>query len=220
MAVTGVISFAGAFGLTSFVRKTQSNAIAETTDNAPADSPGSRSSVGTVPIEPITGTTGDNLRRTMLEEQLKAMIVNVRETVSEQQYREKELLEEEARINVTRKTILDDIERLNKLHDQLKLTIADLNAREEGLKQTILQISSTEKENLVRIAATYDKMDATNASKIIVNMASSQQLNDAVKIIHLMSERTAAKLLGEISATKPELASLLSTELKKVKESE
>ena len=70
-------------------------------------------------------------------------------------------------------------------------------------------------DNMQRIASTYDKMDAKQASKIIINMASNKQLDDAVKIIYLMSERTSADLLGEIAATKPDLASLLSAELKR-----
>ena len=134
--------------------------------------------------------------------------------------KERFLAEEEQRILSARKTLEEDITRLSELHDALNVVVGRLKQQEENLKNRILEISAVEKGNLQRIAATYDKMDVTQSSKIIINMASTKQLEDAVKIIHLMSERTAAKLLGEISTTKPDLASLLSTELKRVKEGE
>ena len=78
------------------------------------------------------------------------------------------------------------------------------------------------------LAATYDKMDAASASKILTNMSQAQSgeyggggnLNDAVKILHYMGERTKAKLLAELAASEPELAAYFCKKLKQVIEKE
>jgi len=190
IGVAGLISFGTAFGITSFIKK--SRPVVE------------------------TGTVEDN----QTESSPVPHLFDIREKMKDHKSRERELAETEQRIATARKTLLEDIDRLSKLRDQVNTRIADLKTRQESLKKSLIEIDSVEKANLVQIAATYDRMDVTQAAKIIITMASNRQLNDAVKIIHLMSERTAAKLLGEIAQTQPELSCLLSTELKKVRESE
>lgn len=52
----------------------------------------------------------------------------------------------------------------------------------------------------------------------MISMAASNQLQDSVKILYYMNERMAGKILSEIATTQPELASLISMHLKRVKE--
>ena len=73
------------------------------------------------------------------------------------------------------------------------------------------------------IAATYDKMNATGAADIFTNMSKmdtseSRGLDDVVKILHFMNDRTKAKVLAEMVNTEPKLAAVLSQELKRIKE--
>jgi hypothetical protein len=220
LAAAGILSFAGAFGVTSFVKKNQSDVLGDTVDSQQVDTDTSDALQVKQPTQSFPAGSQTPLKKRMQEDELRNLIVNVRETMEEHKYREKDIASQEERIQLARQTLLDDIDRLSKLNDQFKMTIADLKNREESLKNTLIEISTVEKKNLIRIAATYDKMDVTYSSTIIINMASTQQLDDAVKIIYLMSERVSAKLMGEISTTKPELACILTTELKKVKESE
>jgi beta-glucanase (GH16 family) len=51
-------------------------------------------------------------------------------------------------------------------------------------------------------------------------MVTNQQSKDAVQILYYMSDRTCAKVLGEIANTKPDAAAMLSLELKRIKEKE
>jgi len=221
IGVAGLISFGTAFGITSFIKK--SRPVVETgtvEDNQTESSPVPHLPADNVIAEASFGGGGSGLPKSMLEKQLRGLIFDIREKMKDHKSRERELAETEQRIATARKTLLEDIDRLSKLRDQVNTRIADLKTRQESLKKSLIEIDSVEKANLVQIAATYDRMDVTQAAKIIITMASNRQLNDAVKIIHLMSERTAAKLLGEIAQTQPELSCLLSTELKKVRESE
>jgi len=217
LAAAGLASFAGAFGFTWYMKRHTSEAAAAVspTEAGPTAAPAAEAYAETFKA----GDTNP-LKAAMHEEELKSLIFDVREKMNEYKSKERTLAEDEQRIETARQDLQADIERLSQLHDAMNVTMGRLKQREEALQNRILEISAVEKENLQRIAATYDKMDATQASKIIINMASNKQLDDAVKIIHLMSERTAAKLLGEISTSKPDLASLLSIELKKVKGSE
>ena len=91
--------------------------------------------------------------------------------------------------------------------------------KKKSLKESVLEIQTVEKNNFQRLAATYDKMDVTQASRILGTMASSAQAADAIKILYYMSERTSAKVLGEIGSTKPDLAVMINSKLKRIQES-
>ena len=103
---------------------------------------------------------------------------------------------------------------------QLTATVATLKQQEASLRNSLLEIETTEKSNIQSIAGRYDKMEIPQASKIMVSMVSNYQLDVAAKIVYYMSERTSGKLLGEIGNTQPELAVVLCSQLKKMRESQ
>lgn len=220
MILAGIVSFAGSFATTYFLKDSQpaeASAAVESSENYD-------STTGKVPgMDPthtriVTG--GQNLSKSMTQKQLHNLIYDIREKMKELQQREKELAYQEERIQTARDTLQQDIDNLDNLRVQLTTTLASLKTQQDNLQKTMVEITNAEKANMLRLASTYDKMDVTQASKIMTNMATGNQLNDAVKIIHYMSERTAGKLLGEIGSTQPELASTLCQHLKRVKESE
>ena len=76
-------------------------------------------------------------------------------------------------------------------------------------------------------------MDVGGASKILTNMCATQDISkmqeieaghttgsfdDAVKILHYMTERTKAKLLAELADSEPALAAALCKRLKQIVE--
>jgi len=102
------------------------------------------------------------------------------------------------------------------------------------LKEELDQIDQKEQNNLINLAATYDKMDVTGASKIMASLCKpegpdlpkgsdaggkSGSYDDAVKILHYMTERTKAKLLAELATSEPILAAGLCQRLKQIVES-
>ena len=220
MILAGLVSFAGSFGTTYFLKKSQPTevtAAVETSDN-------STSTMGNIggmaPMHTRIVTGNQTLSKSMTEKQLNNLIYDIREKLKELQQREKELVYQEERIQTARDTLQQDIDKLDNLRIQLTTTLATLKSQEANLRKTIVEITSAEQANILKLARYYDKMDVTQSSKIMTNMATGSQLDDAVKIIHNMSERTAGKLLGEIGNAQPDLASLLSEQLKRVKESE
>jgi len=139
----------------------------------------------------------------------------------------------ERRLQLTQDVLKKDIENLNTLRIELASTIAKLKSEREKLLKSRLEVDQTEKTNLLSIAATYDKMDVTGASKIITNMCAAQDtseiqaieagrtvgsFDDAVKILHYMSERTKANLLAELASAEPSLAAALCKRLKQIVE--
>jgi flagellar motility protein MotE (MotC chaperone) len=218
MILAGVVSFAGSFGTTYFLRKSQpaeAGAAVESGENND-DTIGNMSGIDPTHSRIIAGD--QNLSRSMTEKQLNNLIYDIREKMKELQRREKELTYQEERIQSARDTLQQDIDNLDNLRVQLTTTLAKLKSQEDNLRKTIVEITSAEKANIQRLASYYDKMDVTQSSKIMTNMASGSQLDDAVKIIYSMTERTAGKLLGEIGNTQPELATVLSQQLQRVKE--
>ena len=220
LALVGVVSFAATFGVT-WMLKRRSVDIPPAPQAAGAAQPAGRtaSAPSTPRVPTLTGGAGARAP-SMGETELAGLIDDVRATIRDYESRQDELTEQNQRLALARKTLQEDIERLTSLNAQLAATLNDLRRQEQQLRNTRLEVSQEEKANLERLAAAYDKMDAAQASKIMVNMMTSNQMADAVKIIYYMSERTAAKLLGEIAGTQPNLAGTLSLELKKVKENE
>ncbi|MBA7649691.1 hypothetical protein ES703_57489 [subsurface metagenome] len=120
-----------------------------------------------------------------------------------------------------------DIEDLSNLRIELASIIASLKKERDNLFKGRLEIADAEKANLVTIAAAYDKMEVTSAGKIVTTMCVDQMqggrvdsggsgLDEVVKILHYMTDRTKAKLLAELATSEPKLAAALSRRLKQI----
>jgi len=173
------------------------------------------------------------MTKAMTEQQLRNLIMDVRSKIQEYNNKLQAIGVRERRLQLTQDMLKKDIESLNSLRVELASTIAYLKSERDRLLKSRLEIEQTEKTNLISIAATYDRMDVSGASKILANMCAAQDMNDirdietgnvtgsfddAVKILHYMSERTKAKLLAEIAASEPALAAALCKRLKQIVE--
>ncbi|KPL25230.1 MAG: hypothetical protein AMJ75_01460 [Phycisphaerae bacterium SM1_79] len=228
ITAVGLISFAGAFAFAWFTKPAPESRSDESNQPPVADFD--------FTIRPILSEAGlispvDNkMIKTMMEKRLKSLAFEIREKI--QEYNDKiEAIELQAqRLEITRDALKKDIEKLNNLQIELASTVAGLKEQRARLLKTRVDIDEAEKSNLVSIAATYDKMDATSAGKILTNMCKKQGqsvvvvgkensgLNDAVKILYYMTERTKAKVLAELVTSEPQLASLLCQRLKQISE--
>ena len=128
-------------------------------------------------------------------------------------------------MKVAEDTLKKDVEQLDNLRVELSTKVASLKDEREKLLASRVKVAQTEKANLVSVAATYDKMDAASASKIMINMSKMTEqgqagsgLEEAVKILYYMTDRTKAKVLAEMVTTEPKLAALVSGRLKKITE--
>jgi len=225
LASAGLASFVGVFTVSWFIKRskpvlpeTTQKQVQEETSPGMFDISGPDSNTETSLLE--DDATSYRLSKSMTEKQLKSLVYDIREKMKEYRYSEKELDRRKQRMQVIQDTLQEDIDRLDTLRVQLTSILSNLQQQEHSLKQTVLEIKKTEQANMKNLAARYDKMSTDLASNIMINLASNNQLNDAVKIMYYMSERTSGKLLGDIGNTKPNLAALISLQLKRIKESE
>jgi flagellar motility protein MotE (MotC chaperone) len=236
-SAAGLLTFAGAFfGARMLGRKSTPPVGAETAENKAAKAKSAATATQQQTEQSKSADTGsqtaeDNAEITkgMTEKQLKSLIYEVREKINDYESKEKELEVREARLQITQDTLKKDIETLNQLRVELASMTANLKEQRSQLLATRVTIASSEKANLTAIATTYDKMDPVGAAKIISSMCTRQlesgkveggNIDDAVKILFYMNERSKGKLLAEIVSTEPKLAAVLCQRLKKVVEQE
>lgn len=227
-AAVGVLGFIGAFATGWLTRPGTAMG-----SSPPADANGTAptQTAGIAPPQMLTASPAvadeSASRRTLTEEQLKELIYEVREKIQEYNTKLSSLEKEKQRLLITQQTLKKDVDALNTLRVDLATTVASLKSERDMLLKARVEVDQAEKNNLLAIAAAYDKMDPIRASEILTNMAVGQSTNgsarnanieDAVKILHFMQDRTKAKVLAELVDTEPSLAALLCQKLKQVTE--
>ena len=215
----GVVSFAGTFAVTLLAKRSEPALPVSVVDEQTDADAGLAGPGGIRSPEKLPSGRADVITKGMTEKQLQNLIYGIREKMKEYKSREKNLELQEERLRTARSSLQEDIDRLDNLRVQLTTTVATLKQQETSLQNKMVEIGAVEKSNVQSIAGRYDKMDISQASKIMVNMVSHNQLDDAAKIIYYMSERTSGKLLGEIGNTNPEFAVILCEQLKRMRES-
>jgi flagellar motility protein MotE (MotC chaperone) len=231
-AAAGLVSFAGAFVIGWLTKP----AIQSGEPNQPSLASGETGSKAALPgagaASSVIDTGDSTVKRAMTEKQLENLIIEVREKMQEYNNKLQNIKTQEQRLQIAQEVLKNDIENLNTLRVELASMTASLKEERDKLLKSRLEIAQTEKTNLVSIAAAYDRMDATSASKILSNMCGisgpqkesgdikwkGSNFDDAVKILHYMSERTKAKVLAEMVNSEPKLAATLCGRLKQIVE--
>lgn len=232
LIVTGLVSFTGAFVFAWLTNPSPGVAPDETEGPVQAR----RSERESLKPEAVMGdvyTSTDLKTKAMTKQQLKKLIQDIRGKMREYDIKLQGLGVRERRLQIAQDLLKEDIDNLNNLRVELASTVTNLKSERDKLLKSRLEIDQVEKVNLVSIAATYDKMDASSAGKIFTNMCKVElnngtqgiqvdkaysRFDDAVKILHYMQERTKAKLLAELAISEPGLAATLCQRLKQVVE--
>ncbi|HET6427275.1 MAG TPA: hypothetical protein VFJ30_02610 [Phycisphaerae bacterium] len=114
--------------------------------------------------------------------------------------------------------VMEDLNRSAEELETLRLKLlGPLNGLKEArveLEQTRVRIRLEEMANLKKMAKSYDVMDADGGGKILAEMCSGGQEDDAVKLLYYMKERSAAKILSAL--TDQALAARLTEKLKRI----
>jgi flagellar motility protein MotE (MotC chaperone) len=224
-AAAGLVSFTGAF------------AVAWLTNPAPVSEGDEAKQLAHRQQESIlrppglqagaTGTSGSEKTKAMTEKELKNLVYEVREKIQGYNRKLADLETREERLQIAHNTIKEDIEELNNMRIELASIVAGLKSERDKLLKSRVEIAQAEKANLISIAATYDKMEPASAGKILTNMSKmgtggvdsgGSSLDDVVKILHYMTERTKAKLLAELVTSEPMLSAVLCQRLKQIVE--
>lgn len=226
----GLVSFAGAF-VYSWVTKPAPASQADESDQVVSTAQQAESEplkAEAIVAGPV-GAGGSAKKTSMTEDQLENLAYEIREKMQEYDDKLKELEVRERRLGVAQETLKRDIKELNNLRIELASVVAGLKEERDKLMRSKLEVAEAEKANLVAIAAAYDKMDPASASKILISMCggeassgrpagASDTMDDAVKILNYMTERTKGKLLAELVNAEPKLAAAFCQRLKQLVE--
>jgi chromosome segregation ATPase len=219
IAVIGLISFGATFFVGMKTKKVPVAAVTNIDPNAAVEADKLDLSSPRM-AEPADGEDVMSAkRRELTEKQLKDLIYEVREKINEYDYKLKELELREKNLQAAKDTLKSDINELDNLRIELTTTVSAIKTEQDRLQKTMIQISTTEENNLKSIAASYDKMDAAQAGKILSNMNQASRSNsadDAIKILYYMQERTKAKVLAAIAETEPAISANFCQRLKKI----
>ncbi len=164
-------------------------------------------------------TEGDSRKRNLSETQLKSLIFDVRNNIKEYKEKMADLQLREQRLQIAQDTLRQDISELSELRIELASAVTTLKSERDKLEKSLIEIDANEIANLQQISATYDKMDAAMAGKILLNMSQSRTTSgsdDAVKILYYMTERVKAEVLASIAETEPAISAYYCSELKQV----
>ena len=201
-----VVSFGISFALTSML-------------SGPAPQPASAEQAGEEPA-PQEGLLPGGIKigavETMRpkEQQLQELVQEMRLKSREYRTKLRKLKDREKRLQIAQDLLTKEAQDLENLRLKLAARLPRLKEAKAELIQTRIRIDRAEADNLKRLAKTYEKMDPAAGSEILTKMVTHEQEDDAVKILYFMSERSAAKLLAEI--TDKDLAARLCEKMKKI----
>jgi len=156
--------------------------------------------------------------RSLRDEQVDMLARQLRDQMAQYEEREGDLEKREEMAAAVRRQMDDDTKHLNELLARVTKALTKLKEERTQVEKEQLLMSKLEQTNLGRLASYYDKMDAASASRILSAMYMGEEGETAIKILYLMSERTAAKVLQEVGDA--EVAAAMTTDFKHVKQGE
>ncbi len=147
-----------------------------------------------------------------LTAELRNRIANARENerVSAAQKKELELIQQDIRgerasIDDLRKQVKKELElvqaalaELERQHGTMKTEQGKLSKSAQELEGKSLALQKDEQENLKKMSMMYNSMPAESAAKIMRSLADNGKMDTAVKVLGMMQERQAAKVLAEL----------------------
>jgi flagellar motility protein MotE (MotC chaperone) len=232
-----LVSFGGAFvfgWLTQSPKSSEGPGGSISSDSVPiAGAAAGPEEVMLAPLETasigMSSVGRENMKKAMTEKQLKSLVYELRESVREHKNKQQGLAHLEQRLQMAEETLQKDIEHLNNLRVDLASMVSRLQSERDKLLKSRVEIAQAEQANLMSLASAYDKMDVSSAGKILTNMCVMGEsraptegskgggaMDDAVKILHYMNERTKAKLLAELVNSEPKLTAALCQRLKQI----
>ena len=211
LAALGLVVFAAAFVLSTFVGD-DGQAVVEPAGQAAQEGEdqgaGLQEALADGSVQPVT------LR--MKERELDELVKELRARIEACRKRQEELEVWDKRIRMAGEALKRQAQELEAIRMQLVAPLASMREAKAELENTRVRIGAEEAANVKRIAGMYEKMDSASGGQILADMCSNAQEDDAVKILHYMSERAAGKVLSEMPDKT--LAARLCAKLKTIRE--
>jgi hypothetical protein len=150
------------------------------------------------------------------QDKIEQLTKDLRARIVEYERKEHKFVEREKRLVVAEENLVHRAKELETLRLQMVGPLTRLKDAMAELDRARVAVNKQEKANLLRIAATFEKMDPTRGGGILSGMAANEQTDDVAKILFYMSERGSAKMLAEI--TDKALAAKLTGMMQKIRE--
>ena len=225
IAAAAVASFGGAFG-TGYITKSKAATAAEP-NAAPPHGEAARVQAELGLGQPSAEQQEKARQRAMTEEQLRALVKDVRDKAQEYQDKLDGLQVQEQRIKVAQGALKEDVKALEDLRVEVATSVAALKAQRDELERTRIKIAENEKVSLKATATMYEKMDADSAARLLANTCKGRtgtaaehaaNVEDAVKTLSMMTDKKRGAVLASVMQTEPDLAGVLAMKLKQIVE--
>ena len=133
------------------------------------------------------------------EEQLTARKKQV-ELVHEDIRGERVALDElRAQVKSEMEALNDALQNVEKQHGTLEEERQKISKNTQEMEARVLQLQKEEHANLKKMSGMYNSMSPESAARILQNLADTGKMDTAVKVLSLMQERQAAKVLAELT---------------------
>lgn len=201
---------------------------ADETASEPPEPPATRD-VRAATIEALPArTTAFSTTAPSVEETVR-LASSLRERAAQVREREDQLVARQRQFELVIEDIRSERATIEELREELEAAIqagedrlaelqrqkTELDIQQQTIDGRVTEMTGLEKDNIKKMASVYDAMAAESAAKIIQHMADSGTMDTAVKLLAVMKERQAAKVLAEMAD--PSLAAQLSERLKDFK---
>lgn len=189
-----VVVLAGAsFGISMFVSKLFSKAPVKAAPVAAANPEGGATAQSGLP----TAESPTAAALAPKEKQLDDLIRKQRAKYDELGRKESLLEQREKRLVIAQDLLKQQAQDLETLRVAMAAPMANLKKLQDELQASRVEIQKLEAVNLKKTAGIYEKMDAATSGNILASMCKNNQEMDVVKLLHYMSDRSAAKVLAE-----------------------
>jgi flagellar motility protein MotE (MotC chaperone) len=202
LGVMAAASFAGAFFLAGKGKPVEPSATTKP-GAGEAEAPTGPAEVGV----PVLGAK---------EKELDDLTKAFRERSEDIEKRQEKVLQRERRLAILQGQIKEQAAELEGLRMQLVTPLSRLKEAKDQLDRTRVVIATEEKANLKRVATIYETMDPIKSGQSMTEMCGANQEDDAARILYMMSERSAGKVLAELGDKG--LAAKLVMKIKKIRE--
>jgi flagellar motility protein MotE (MotC chaperone) len=201
LAVAAALCFGGGLAASYMFKKKSPDLAHGKATTAPTTAPSS---------------AAEKLALTGSQSQLEDLIKEVRLKVQDCKRRELQLNEREKRVAMSEELLKKETQQLENLRIGLVAPLTNLKQEMAKLDKSRIKVTQDEIDNIKHTAIIYEKMDPASGAKIIESMCNGPLVEDAARILYFMSERSAAKLLGEL--TDKAMASNLCDRMKRIRQ--
>lgn len=132
------------------------------------------------------------------ERQLDDLIREVRAKIKELERRERQLNEREKRLSMSSDQLNAQVKKLNDLKVELATAIGPLRAARQKMLRFRALITSQEVANVEAAAKMWEKMEPSNAARLVTEMWKTRQGQAATKIFRMLSDKSKAAIMDEL----------------------